>query len=892
MTNTEQDRLREAHEHSQPWYRWGPYLAERQWATVREDYSADGNAWGFFPHDHARSRTYRWGEDGLLGISDDQQELCFALALWNEADPILKERLFGLTNSEGNHGEDVKEYYFFLDNTPTHSYMRALYKYPQRAFPYTDLAATNRNRSRYEPEYELIDTGIFAEDRYFDVTIEYAKVDPTDLLIRISATNRGPEAAPLHLLPTLWFRNTWAWGQDDRRPVLSAVDLNEGGRAGTAPFSNTRLVRATHHDLGDYWLACEDAPALLFTENETNTQRLWGIESRAEFVKDGINDTVVSGAEGRVNPRNVGTKVAAHYPLVIAPGETKTVLLRLSANAQQTPFANAAELFAARQQEANEFYNTLSTAQTEDERAVQRQALAGLLWSKQFYDYDVDKWLVGDPAGPPPPPERQRNRTWRHLHSSEIVLMPDTWEYPWFAAWDLAFHCVPMALVDLDFAKQQLLLLLLEQYMHPNGELSAYEWNFSDVNPPVHAAAAWYVYKREKSLKGKGDRDFLEHVFHKLLLNFTWWVNRKDSKGDNVFEGGFLGLDNIGVFDRNMTLPDGMVLEQSDGTAWMGMYCLTMLAMAVELASENRVYVELATKFFEHFMYVAEAINGTQGEGKGLWDEEDQFFYDNLSTPDGRRMPLKVRTLTGFIPLLATEAFKQEQVEAVPEFMERLEWFAKNRPYMPRLLATWQDTRWQVGQPQHYYLLALVRGSRLKSLLTRMLDPQEFLSDYGIRSISKYYAAHPYRLNTHYGDFTVEYTPGESTSGAFGGNSNWRGPIWFPINLLLVNSLWKYHRYYGDDYTIEFPTGSGKNMTLERVAGELARRLTRIFLRDEQGRRPVFGSNAVFQSDPYWRDAIPFYEYFHGDTGAGVGASHQTGWTAIVANLLNVTARE
>ncbi|HKF35934.1 MAG TPA: hypothetical protein VKB35_03460 [Ktedonobacteraceae bacterium] len=892
MTNTEQDRLREAHEHSQPWYRWGPYLAERQWATVREDYSADGNAWGFFPHDHARSRTYRWGEDGLLGISDDQQELCFALALWNEADPILKERLFGLTNSEGNHGEDVKEYYFFLDNTPTHSYMRALYKYPQRAFPYTDLAATNRNRSRYEPEYELIDTGIFAEDRYFDVTIEYAKVDPTDLLIRISATNRGPEAAPLRLLPTLWFRNTWAWGQDDRRPVLSAVDLNEGGRAGTAPFSNTRLVRATHHDLGDYWLACEDAPALLFTENETNTQRLWGIESRAEFVKDGINDTVVSGAEGRVNPRNVGTKVAAHYPLVIAPGETKTVLLRLSANAQQTPFANAAELFAARQQEANEFYNTLSTAQTEDERAVQRQALAGLLWSKQFYDYDVDKWLVGDPAGPPPPPERQRNRTWRHLHSSEIVLMPDTWEYPWFAAWDLAFHCVPMALVDLDFAKQQLLLLLLEQYMHPNGELSAYEWNFSDVNPPVHAAAAWYVYKREKSLKGKGDRDFLEHVFHKLLLNFTWWVNRKDSKGDNVFEGGFLGLDNIGVFDRNMTLPDGMVLEQSDGTAWMGMYCLTMLAMAVELASENRVYVELATKFFEHFMYVAEAINGTQGEGKGLWDEEDQFFYDNLSTPDGRRMPLKVRTLTGFIPLLATEAFKQEQVEAVPEFMERLEWFAKNRPYMPRLLATWQDTRWQVGQPQHYYLLALVRGSRLKSLLTRMLDPQEFLSDYGIRSISKYYAAHPYRLNTHYGDFTVEYTPGESTSGAFGGNSNWRGPIWFPINLLLVNSLWKYHRYYGDDYTIEFPTGSGKNMTLERVAGELARRLTRIFLRDEQGRRPVFGSNAVFQSDPYWRDAIPFYEYFHGDTGAGVGASHQTGWTAIVANLLNVTARE
>jgi len=887
MTNTEQDRLREAHEHSQPWYRWGPYLAERQWATVREDYSADGNAWGFFPHDHARSRTYRWGEDGLLGISDDQGLLCFALALWNEADPILKERLFGLTNAEGNHGEDVKEYYFFLDNTPTHSYMKALYKYPQRAFPYTDLAATNRNRSRYEPEYELIDTGIFADNRYFDVTIEYAKADPTDLLIRISATNRGPEAAPLHLLPTLWFRNTWAWGREDYRPVLSAIDLNEQGQAGTVPFSNIRLVRATHRALGDYWLACEGAPALLFTENETNTERLWGIANRTEFVKDGINDTVVSGAEGRVNPQNVGTKMAAHYALVIAPGETKTILLRLSANARQTPFANAAGLFAMRQQEANEFYNTLSTAQTEDARAVQRQALAGLLWSKQYYDYDVDKWLMGDPAGPPPPPERQRNRPWRHLHSREIVLMPDTWEYPWFAAWDLAFHCVPMALVDLDFAKQQLLLLLLEQYMHPNGELSAYEWNFSDVNPPVHAAAAWYVYKREKSLTGKGDRDFLEHVFHKLLLNFTWWVNRKDSKGDNVFEGGFLGLDNIGVFDRNMTLPEGMVLEQSDGTAWMGMYCLTMLAMAMELASENRVYVELATKFFEHFMYIAEAINGTQGEGKGLWDEEDQFFYDNLSTPDGRRFPLKVRTLTGFIPLLATEAFKQEQVEAVPEFLERLDWFVKNRPYMSRLLATWQDTRWQEGQPQHYYLLALVRGSRLKSLLTRMLDPQEFLSDYGIRSISKYYGEHPYELRTHYGDFTVAYTPGESTSGAFGGNSNWRGPIWFPINLLLVDALQKYHRYYGEEYLIEFPTGSGKNLTLGQIAEELARRLTRIFLRDEQGRRPVFGANAVFQSDPHWRDAIPFYEYFHGDTGAGVGASHQTGWTAVVANLLN-----
>ncbi len=887
MTDTEQNRLQEAHEDSQPWYRWGPYLSERQWATVREDYSADGNAWAFFPHDHARSRTYRWGEDGLLGISDDQGRLCFALALWNEADPILKERLFGLTNAEGNHGEDVKEYYFFLDNTPTHSYLKALYKYPQRAFPYTDLVATNRTRGRQEPEYELIDTGVFAEDRYFDVTIEYAKADPTDLLIRLSATNHGPEAAPLHLLPTLWFRNTWAWGYDDRRPVLSAIDLNEQGQAATAASSNALLVRASHPDLGDYWLACEGTPALLFTENETNAARLWGGANQTEFVKDGINDTVVSGAEGRVNPQNVGTKVAAHYALVIAPGETKTILLRLSANAQQTPFANAAELFAVRQQEANEFYNTLSTAQTEDERAVQRQALAGLLWSKQLYDYDVDKWLVGDPPGPPPPPERKRNSPWRHLNSREIILMPDTWEYPWFAAWDLAFHCMPMALVDLDFAKRQLLLLLREQYMHPNGQLPAYEWDFSDVNPPVHAAAAWYVYKQEKSLVGKGDRDFLEGVFHKLLLNFTWWVNRKDSRGDNVFEGGFLGLDNIGVFDRNMTLPEGMVLEQSDGTAWMGMFCLTMLAIAMELAVENRVYVDLATKFLEHFMYIAEAINGTQGGGKGLWDEEDQFFYDNLSLPDGRRFPLKVRTLTGFIPLLATETFKQEQVEAVPEFRERLDWFVKNRPYLPRLLANWQDTRLQEGQPRPYYLLALVRGSRLKSLLTRLLDPQEFLSDYGIRSISRYYAEHPYELRTPYGDFSVAYTPGESTSGAFGGNSNWRGPIWFPINLLLVNALRKYHQFYSDEYLVEYPTGGGTQLTLGQIAEELARRLTRIFLRDEQGRRPVFGANAVFQSDPHWRDAIPFYEYFHGDTGAGVGASHQTGWTAVVANLLN-----
>ncbi len=887
MPDAERDRLHEAHENSRPWYRWGPYLAERQWSTVREDYSPDGNAWAFFPHDHARSRTYRWGEDGLLGISDDQGLLCFALALWNEADPILKERPFGLTNAEGNHGEDVKEYYFYLDNTPTHSYMKALYKYPQQAFPYTDLVATSGKRSRYEPEYELIDTGIFAENRYFDVTVEYAKADPTDILIRISATNRGPETAPLHLLPTLWFRNTWTWGYDDRRPELTTIELNEQGQVGSTPSSSTRLVRAAHHELGEYWLACEGVPELLYTENESNAQRLWGVENRAPFVKDGINDTVVNRAEGRLNPQGVGTKVAVHYPLVIVPDETKTVLLRLSANPQSMPFAQAVEILASRQEEADDFYKTLSAAQTEDARIVQRQALAGLLWSKQFYYYDVDKWLNGDPAGPPPPPERSRNRAWRHLNSTEIILMPDTWEYPWFAAWDLAFHCMAMSMIDMDFAKRQLLLLLREQYMHPNGQLPAYEWAFSDVNPPVHAAAALHLYKREKSITGTGDIAFLERVFHKLLLNFTWWVNRKDSEDNNVFEGGFLGLDNIGVFDRNMTLPAGMVLEQTDGTAWMGMFCVIMLAIAMELAAKNRVYVDLATKFFEHFMYIAEAINGTANQGKGLWNEEDQFFYDSISLPDGGKVPLKLRTLVGFIPLLAVETFERELLEAVPEIQERLDWFVKNRPYLPRLVATWQDVRMEEGQA--CYLLALVRGPRLKDLLTRMLDPQEFLSDYGIRSLSRYYANHPYELNTPYGNFTVTYTPAESTTGAFGGNSNWRGPIWFPINFLLVEALRKYHQSYGDDYLVEFPTGSGKKLTLGQIADELSRNLTHIFLRDERGSRPVFGTNTIFQNDLHWRDHIPFHEYFHGDMGAGVGASHQTGWTAVVANLLEQT---
>ncbi len=884
MADAERNRLQEAHEDKQPWYRLGPYLTERQWGTVREDYSPNGDAWDFFPHDHARSRTYRWGEDGLMGISDEKGLLCFALALWNEADPILKERLFGLTNSEGNHGEDVKEYYFFLDNTPTHSYMKALYKYPQRAYPYYNLVTTNRGRGRQEPEYELIDTGVFEEDRYFDVTMEYAKADPLDILIRISVANRGPEAATLHLLPTLWFRNTWAWGYDDRRPELTAVEA-EPGQAGAA--QNVRLVHAQHQDLGDCWLACEGTPELLFTENETNNERLWGVGNRTQFVKDGIHETVVNGAKGKVNPQGVGTKAAAHYSVIIEPGATQTIMLRLSANRQSAPFTGAAKLFTTRIGEADDFYRALSTTQTEDERAIQRQALAGLLWSKQFFYYDVDQWLRGDPAGPPPPPQRSRNKGWRHLSNNDIILMPDTWEYPWYAAWDLAFHCIAMALVDSDFAKNQLLLMLHERYMHPNGQLPAYEWAFSDVNPPVHAWVAWRIYMQEKERTGKGDAAFLERMFQKLLLNFTWWVNRKDAEENNIFEGGFLGLDNIGVFDRNTTLPEGMVLEQADGTAWMGMFASIMLAMAMELSHTDPVYEDLASKLFDHYMYIADAIYGGGQTGLGLWNEEDGFFYDKVSTPDGRQMPLKVRSLVGLLPLLAMETFPTEIAETFVDV--RMRWFMENRPYVQRLIRRWQDTR-EKGQLKDVMMLAMVRGDDLRSLLKYMLDPQEFLGDYGIRGISRYHAAHPYELKTaRYGNYMVNYQPGESTTGDFGGNSNWRGPIWFPINFLLVEALQKYHRFYGDDLLIEYPTGSGTKLTLGQVVEELSRRLTNIFVRDEQGHRAVFGTNTTFQDNPHWRDYIPFHEYFHGDTGRGVGASHQTGWTAVVANLLQQT---
>lgn len=872
----ERRRLAEVRERGVPWYRWGPYLAAREWGTVREDYSRDGAAWEYFPHDHARSRAYRWGEDGLLGVCDNHGRLCLALALWNERDPFLKERLFGLTGPQGNHGEDVKEYYFFVDNTPTHSYMKALYKYPQRRFPYDLLVEENRRRGKDAPEFELLDTGVFAENRYFDVVVEYAKIGPEDVLARITATNRGPEPAPLHVLPTLWFRNTWSWGWDDRRPNLQTV----GG-----------LVHATHPTLRDYWMACNGSPVLLFTENESNARRLWNVASRTPCVKDGINTAVVGGAPHAVNPGGTGTKVAAHYRFALAPGASDTVLLRLSSLRHDAPFEGAAAVFARRQTEADAFYarlgGRLGGPMSGDARAVQRQAFAGLLWSKQFYAYDVGIWLDGDPAYPPPPEQRQtgRNSDWRHLNNADVISMPDTWEYPWYAAWDLAFHCVPLALVDPEFAKRQVLLLLREWYMHPNGQLPAYEWALGDVNPPVHAWAAWRVYKIDKRMSGVADRVFLERAFHKLLLNFTWWVNRKDPDGRNVFQGGFLGLDNIGVFDRSKMLPTGGHLDQSDGTAWVGMFCLNMLAIALELAREDIAYEDVATKFFEHFMYIAGALNNIGGEGIALWDEEDEFFYDVLHT-DAGSVRLKVRSLVGLIPLLAVETIEPDLLEALPNFRRRMEWFLTYRPHLASLVS-----RWHVPGEGDRRLLALARGHRMKRLLRRMLDPAEFLSDYGIRALSRYHVQNPYVLTVDGTDHVVQYDPGESTTGVFGGNSNWRGPIWFPINYLLIEALQKFHHYYGDEFLVEHPTGSGTKRTLWHIAEDLSQRLIAIFLRGADGRRPAYGANEVLQRDPHWRDYLLFHEYFHGDTGEGLGASHQTGWTALVAKLLEQTSR-
>ncbi|MBI3668211.1 MAG: glucosidase [Acidobacteria bacterium] len=874
--SAEQQRLEQSRQRTAHWKRWGPYLSERQWGTVREDYSPHGTAWEYLPHDHARSRAYRWGEDGIGGISDRHQIVCFALALWNGRDPILKERLFGLTGNEGNHGEDVKEYYFYLDSTPTYSYMKFLYKYPQAAFPYTQLVEENRRCGRGAPEFELMDTGVFAEDRYFDVFLEYAKATPEDILIRITVHNRGPEAAELHLLPTLWFRNTWAWDHGAHRPRLMAGALVPGGVT----------IVAQEKTYGTRWLLCEGEPELLFTENDTNFRHLFGGENRTPYVKDGLNEYIVHGAHEAVNPAKAGTKAAAHYPLRLEPGSSATLRLRFT---NQPPTdemlgPEVDQVFAERIAEAGEFYaQRTPKGLSEDARNVQRQAFAGMLWSKQFYHYDVRRWLEGDPAFPPPPLERKngRNHEWTHLYNADVISMPDKWEYPWYAAWDLAFHCVPLAQVDPDFAKEQLILLLREWYMHPNGQLPAYEWAFGDVNPGVHAWAAWRVYKIEKRIRGCADRSFLERVFHKLLLNFTWWVNRKDPDGKNVFQGGFLGLDNIGVFDRSAPLPTGGHLEQSDGTSWMGMYCLNMLAMAMELARADQAYEDVASKFFEHFVYIAHAMNDLAGEGISLWDEEDGFYYDVLHLPNGSHHFLKVRSMVGLIPLFAVETLEPEIVDKLPGFKRRMQWFLDNSPDVPGHMEMTQRSPHGVRR-----LLSLVNHRQLVSVLHYMLDESEFLSPYGIRALSKFHREHPYMLHVNGHENRVDYEPGESMTGLFGGNSNWRGPVWFPVNFLLIESLQKFHHYYGDSLKVEMPSGSGQTANLWCVAAELSRRLTRIFLRGGDGRRPVFGGIERFQTDPHWRDLILFHEYFHGDHGTGIGASHQTGWTGLVAKLI------
>ncbi len=877
MTTPEEQRLREDRDRKSHWKRWGPYLSERQWGTVREDYSAYGEAWDYFSHDQARSRAYRWGEDGLLGISDHHQRLCFALALWNGEDPILKERLYGLTGNQGNHGEDVKEYYFYLDSTPTHSYMKGLYKYPQAEFPYQWLEEENRQRGRGGIEFELLDTGVFEDDRYFDVMVEYAKAAPEDIAIRISVTNHGPEAQTLHLLPTLWFRNTWAWDTAASPPFLKATDPQN--------------VLVSHPELGERWWSCPGATDLLFTNNETNFEHLFQASNASPYVKDGIHNYIVQGQQNAINPDRVGTKAAAYYPLQLGAGETQVVQLRLSDHAHHGA-SDLAQVFCDRISEADEFYATVTpSCITQDLCNIQRQAFAGMLWTKQYYHFIVEDWLKGDPNNPPPPEGHQkgRNNQWKHLHSDDIISMPDKWEYPWFAAWDLAFHAIPLALVDPEFAKNQLDIMTREWYMHPNGQLPAYEWAFGDVNPPVHAWATWRVYKIEQKRKGQGDRQFLERVFQKLLLNFTWWVNRKDIEGNNVFEGGFLGLDNIGVFDRSSPLPTGGYIEQADGTSWMGMYCLNMLAIALELAQENPVYEDMATKFFEHFIYIAEAMNHVGGDSTQLWDEEDGFFYDVLHLPNNERLRLKVRSMVGLIPLFAVTVLEPEMLDQVPAFKERLEWFIQHRPDLKRNVACMETQGRQARR-----LLALcyltpnrvVFEDRFRRILEKLLDETEFLSDFGIRALSRHHADHPYIFEVDGQEHRVDYEPAESSSGLFGGNSNWRGPIWFPVNYLLIESLQKFHYYVGDDFKVECPTGSGNMMTLWEVAAEISRRLMRIFTQEQSGKRPVYGAIETFQSNPHWKDYIQFHEYFHGDNGAGIGASHQTGWTGLIAKLI------
>jgi hypothetical protein len=870
----EQIRLSESASRKKHWKRWGPYLSERAWGTVREDYSPHGDAWEFFPHDHARSRVYRWNEDGLAGICDRHQLICFAVALWNERDPILKERLFGLTGAEGNHGEDVKEQYFYLDSTPTHSYMKYLYKYPHSEFPYAKLVEENRSRNRDQPEFELLDTGIFDDNCYFDVFIEYAKATVEDIMIKIRVTNRGPEVANLHLLPTIWFRNTWSWGNGNGRPELHQ------SRSGPDP-----AIELNHPQLGRRWLYFEGSPELLFTENETNCQRLFGVDNRTRYVKDGINDYIVHGEKEAINPAASGTKAAAHYVLSVPPGDSKVIRLRLAdSDFEKIAPAESDEVVALRHNEADEFYATvIPNDLSADAQNVMRQAFAGMLWSKQFYHYVVKDWVHGDPENPPPPEQRKkgRNREWTHLFNADVISMPDKWEYPWYAAWDLAFHCISLALVDPDLAKEQLTLMLREWYMHPNGQLPAYEWDFGDVNPPVHAWAAWRVYKIDKKRTGVGDREFLKRVFHKLMLNFTWWVNRKDAEGMNIFQGGFLGLDNIGVFDRGAPLPTGGRIEQSDGTSWMAMYTLNLLAIAMELAKEESCYEDVASKFWEHFVYIAHAMGHRGHDGMGLWNEEDGFFYDVLKLPDGSQFPMKIRSMVGLIPLFAVETLEPELLDKLPAFKRRLEWFIDHRPDLTNNLACMRTP----GNAERR-LLSIANQDQLRRILKYMLDEKEFLSPYGIRALSRFHRDTPYTLRVNGIEHRVDYQPGESPTGLFGGNSNWRGPVWFPVNFLLIESLQKFHHYLGEDFKVECPTGSGKLMTLWEIATWLSRRLVSIFTRDANGSRAALSNIPKFQSDPHWRDLVLFHEYFHGESGMGMGASHQTGWTGLVTKLM------
>ncbi|NGN68225.1 glucosidase [Streptomyces sp. A7024] len=859
------------------WRRWGPYLSERQWGTVREDYSEGGDAWAYFPHDHARSRAYRWGEDGLGGISDDKQRLCFALALWNGRDPILKERAFGLTNGEGNHGEDVKEYYFYVDSTPTHSYMRYQYKYPQGEFPYNDLLETNGARGREDFEYELLDTGIFDADRYFDVTAEYAKASPDDVLMKITVENRGPDEAELHLLPTLWFRNTWSWTDDApaaTKPTLAAIPATK----------DTAVIRATHPELGTHDLHLQGNTPLLFTENETNRERIFGSANASPYVKDGIGRCVVNGETGAVNPERTGTKAAAHYTLTVPAGGSASIRLRLAPEGADAALGRGFEtILGNRRKEADAFYADLTPpALGEDQARVLRQALAGMLWSKQYYYFDLEQWLAEHGLDPWSPEATDvRNREWFHMVSDSILSMPDKWEYPWFAAWDLAFHTVALAVVDTGFAKQQLELLLNDAYLHPNGQIPAYEWNFGDVNPPVHAWAAYFVHMIEERLTGHSDEAFLERTFQKLLTNFTWWVNRKDPNGHNVFQGGFLGLDNIGVFDRSAALPTGGQLEQADGTAWMALYCQTMLQIAGRLAQHNPSYEGLMVKFAEHFMWISASMDRIGERGDELWDEEDGFFYDVLRLPDGQATRLKVRSMVGLLPLCASTVFRSDQLAGMPHLIERLKEFGHRHPSLNATLAAAQSGK--AGGPR---LLSVVDEKKLIRVLGHLLDEGEFLSPYGIRALSRHHAEHPYSFYVNGEELRVGYLPAESDSGMFGGNSNWRGPVWFPMNALVIRALLNLYAFYGDDFTVECPTGSGTRMNLFEVANEISDRLGRIFLRDDDGRRPVYGGQEKFQSDPNWRDLISFHEYFHGDNGAGIGAAHQTGWTGLVATLM------